>query len=232
LSGTHFASSRNGQAHNMGLYSVVFLITVAILQSATSFAAVPSNALAVDYSPNGNERGALITRLLRSNNGVDNGEERLVWWEQLTKVLKRDDVMVKRLLENGETPHQALVSLGLNKGAGNLISDAKFGRWFKAVAKTNKDNWDIVMLAALRQDRTEAELASLILAAKKGRNKRIAKKLEEAQFKKWLHDGYWPSDVIEKVYKLGPGTWTRTDAKPVREAYKKYFRKMRPGLLT
>ncbi|KAI9985450.1 hypothetical protein PInf_004808 [Phytophthora infestans] len=210
----------------MGFYGVATLVTAAILASTSTLAVVDPNT--ADFLPlyqtsAAVEGNAPTHRLLRSYIQVDDGEERAALPEQLKNLFKWDDAIVKGLTSKSEPPYEALVSLGLSKVNNNALSDAKFKSWFKYVEKTNKHDWEIEAISALRHENTEAVVASMISAGTSGKNKAVAKKLEQAQVKDWLDAGYWPADGIEKVYKLGPGTWTKIDARPVRAAYKKYF---------
>ncbi|KAI9985515.1 hypothetical protein PInf_004886 [Phytophthora infestans] len=185
----------------MGFYGVATLVTAAILASTSTLAVVDPNTpdfLTLYQSSAAVEGNAPIPRLLRSAIQVDNGEERAAWIEQFKNLFKSDDAIVKGLMSKSETPY------GLNKVDNNALSDAKFRSWFKYITKTNKNNWETATISALREANTDAVVASMILAGKNGKNKAVAKKLEQAQFKDWLDAGYWPADVIEKVYKLGP----------------------------
>ncbi|EEY60777.1 secreted RxLR effector peptide protein, putative [Phytophthora infestans T30-4] len=213
----------------MGFYGVATLVTAAILASTSTLAVVDPNTpdfLTLYQSSAAVEGNAPIPRLLRSAIQVDNGEERAAWIEQFKNLFKSDDAIVKGLMSKSETPYDVEripylfgthmpymrgKTVGLNKVDNNALSDAKFRSWFKYITKTNKNNWETATISALREANTDAVVASMILAGKNGKNKAVAKKLEQAQFKDWLDAGYWPADVIEKVYKLGP----------VRAAYKK-----------
>ncbi|EEY60782.1 secreted RxLR effector peptide protein, putative [Phytophthora infestans T30-4] len=219
----------------MGFYGVATLVTVAVLASSSTLAVVDPNTpdfLPLYQTSAAVEGNAPTPRLLRGIIQADDGEEWAALLDQLKNLLKWDDAIVKGLTSKSETPYGALVSLGLSKVDNNALSDAKFGSWFKYVTKTNKHDWETATISALRHENSDAVVASMILAGKNGKNKSVAKKLEQAQFKNWLDAGYRPPDVIEKVYKLGPGKWTKADARPVWKAYTEYFKKMRPERLT
>ncbi|KAF4130373.1 hypothetical protein GN958_ATG20438 [Phytophthora infestans] len=169
----------------MGFYGGATLVTVAVLASSSTLAVVDPNT--PDFLPYRSSAGvkgnALTPLLLRSNIQVDEGEERVAWLEQLKNWFKWDDAIVTGLMSKAETPHGALVSLGLSKINKNTLSDAKFGSWPKYVTKTNRPNWETLTISALRKKNTAAVVASMILAGKNGKSKAVAKKWEQAQFK-------------------------------------------------
>ncbi|OWZ08064.1 Avirulence (Avh) protein [Phytophthora megakarya] len=138
----------------------------------------------------------------------------------------KENAELQSWLKTGMSTDNTFKILQLDEAGDKLLSNRNLKRWAVFVAKKTGKSPEQTMITKLRTQYDDANLAVILQTGKKKRSTRnMATKLQNAQFKQWYEEGKWPADVIEDVFKLGPGHWTRTPARPVWAAYKKFLQK-------
>ncbi|OWY90314.1 hypothetical protein PHMEG_00041614 [Phytophthora megakarya] len=169
----------------------------------------------------------IYPRLLRSEDPVNARDEtrifgiNLPFFEKL-KVLSQspENAQLQSLLKTGLSTDDTFKLLQLDKAGDKLLSDPNLKRWTAFVAEKARKTSKETMITKLRTQYNNAALVTIIQVAKKGSIKNMATNLQNAQF-------------IGKVLKRGSGRRIDTPAKPIRAAYRQYFKKMRPvGFVT
>ncbi|OWZ00072.1 RxLR effector protein [Phytophthora megakarya] len=167
---------------------------------------------------------ALPKRFLRNEIPTEEDDgERMIHLEKLKNVFRsRENGWLKAGLSTDET----FKLLKLDEAGDKLLSNPNLKRWAVFVAKKTENSPEETMITKLRAQYDDATLATILQAGgKKWGTKNMATKLQNAQFKQWFEEGKWPFNIIEDVFKLGPGRWTDTPARPVWAAYNKFFEK-------
>jgi hypothetical protein len=86
-----------------------------------------------------------------------------------------------------------------------------------------------MMIAKLTAVYGDAALATALQqATTTGKSKALAAQLQKAQFERWYGEKQRPADVVDKIFKRGPGEWLGTPAKPIRRAYQNFLDKRDP----
>ncbi|OWY95415.1 Avirulence (Avh) protein [Phytophthora megakarya] len=144
----------------------------------------------------------------------------------------RENVELQSWLKARLSTDDVFKILQLDEAGDKLLSNPNLKRWAAFVEKKIGNPPELMMVMKLRTHYDDATLARMFeFGTKTKGTRKMAKKLQDAQFVRWFLDGKWPNEIIDDVFKVPLGaSWTKTDdVQPIWAKYSKYFEKYKPN---
>ncbi|KAE8891208.1 hypothetical protein PF005_g29818 [Phytophthora fragariae] len=211
----------------MGRYRVLQMHFLAILVLTTGFLSSVGADFTVKASTGG-DRSLPVSRRLRTNDDNERGIiSNIPGMEKLRNLFKPspENAQIRTWLKSGKSSNGVFVDLLSHSKVDDVLANPNFKTWARFVAKADKQNPDRAMIAILTARYEEKELAAMLQATKSVKGtKKIASKLQKAQFKMWWDKKIRPGAVIGDIFGAGPGTSRGTSARDVWRAYKKFLK--------